>query len=341
MARSVLPEWSGETLVYITPTQTCHRLGWPGPAERDDPLPAEVQSYEKIWARVPLMDGDTAPERHEFGSREEASESVKDRALELGASLVGVTHVDPDYVYADNEVRHAHAVVVAVAMDYEEILAIPRPEADAEFLRVYEAISRIVVDLAARIRALGYPARAHALRGEQLAMIPHAWAAGLGELGKHGSLINRELGCSFRLGVVTTDLPLAEDAPRNDGIQDFCSSCRMCVSYCPGDAISDEKDVVRGIEKWVVDTERCVPYFSQYYACGICLQVCPLNAKAFDGRFRGAFVETVRGLDADELKRSLDAGLPESPPGAPAEASLAVRPGAPPGHPRGGSPARS
>ena len=30
-------------------------------------------------------------------------------------------------------------------------------------------------------------------------MIPHAIEAGLGQLGKHGSLINERLGCSFRL----------------------------------------------------------------------------------------------------------------------------------------------
>lgn len=44
-------------------------------------------------------------------------------------------------------------------------------------------------------------------------MIPHAHAAGLGELGKHGSLISPELGPNFRLGMVTTDLPLAENSP--------------------------------------------------------------------------------------------------------------------------------
>ncbi len=116
-------------------------------------------------------------------------------------------------------------------MDYEgEILKLPRPETNVEYIRVYELLSRLGVELAEWIRDRGYPARAHTLRDEQLAMLPHAYTAGLGELGKHGSLINRELGCAFRIGVVTTELPLGVDAPQEDGIQDFCRSCRMCVS---------------------------------------------------------------------------------------------------------------
>jgi epoxyqueuosine reductase QueG len=174
---------------------------------------------------------------------------------------------------------------------------------------VYAALSRLGVQLAREIRGLGYRARAHSLRDEQLAMLPHAYQAGLGELGKHGSLINRELGCSFRVGVVTTELLLAEDSPRDEGIQDFCSSCRMCVSYCPGDAISDEMDIVRDTERWIVDTARCAPYFSAHFGCAVCLQVCPINAKAFGGQHRDAYVRKMKQLDPVELGEQLSAAV--------------------------------
>ena len=39
-------------------------------------------------------------------------------------------------------------------------------------------------------------------------MIPHAIECGFGELGKHGSIINKEYGSSFRLAAVLTDVPL-------------------------------------------------------------------------------------------------------------------------------------
>ena len=106
-------------------------------------------------------------------------------------------------------------------------------------------------------------------------MIPAALAAGFGELGKHGSIINPQLGSSFRLACVLTDLPLAEDRPVDFGADDFCQSCRVCEDACPPAAIGDAKQLVRGESKWYVDFDACMPYFAVTHGCGICLAVCP------------------------------------------------------------------
>ena len=106
-------------------------------------------------------------------------------------------------------------------------------------------------------------------------MIPAAIAAGLGELGKHGSMINRELGARLRLSAVTTDMPLVADAPYEFAINDYCSRCQACTNACPPGAISDNKQLVRGVEKWYVDFDKCIPYFGETLACGICLAICP------------------------------------------------------------------
>jgi Fe-S-cluster-containing hydrogenase component 2 len=86
----------------------------------------------------------------------------------------------------------------------------------------------------------------------------------------------------------------------------------MCVSYCPGDAISDEMDIVRDTERWIVDTAKCAPYFSAHFGCAVCLQVCPINAKAFGGQFRDAYVRKMKQLDPVELAEQLSAAV--SPP---------------------------
>jgi len=310
VTRPILPEWSGEKLTYVSPRAVLNRLGYVGLTQREDVTPVEVELLAAIEERIPLQDGEPAGTPRDLGDPTQASQQIKHLARELGADMVGITRVDPKYVYDGLDLTHGFAIVFAMAMDYEgELLQVPRAESNIEYLRVYAALSNVGVKLAQYLRASGWAARAHSLRDEQLAMLPHAEQAGLGELGKHGSLINRELGCSFRIGVVTTALPLAEDVPRSEGIQDFCRSCRMCVSYCPGDAISDEMDVVRETERWIVDTARCAPFFSAHFGCAVCLQVCPINAKAFGGQFRDAYVQKMRELDPTALAEQLSATI--------------------------------
>jgi epoxyqueuosine reductase len=106
-------------------------------------------------------------------------------------------------------------------------------------------------------------------------MIPAAVAAGLGELGKPGSLINRPLGASFRLSAVSTDMLLLADAPDVFGADDLCHNCRICTDACPPDAIAEDKQLVRGDEKWYVDFDLRIPYFAETKGCAICIARCP------------------------------------------------------------------
>jgi len=105
----------------------------------------------------------------------------------------------------------------------------------------------------------------------------HVGKAGLGQLGKHGSLICEEYGSNIRIASVLTDLPLVPDTKTDIGVEDLCLNCQRCTIDCPPDAITDTKQMVRGVEKWYVDFDRCVPYFSITGGCAICIQVCPFS----------------------------------------------------------------
>jgi ferredoxin len=205
---------------------------------------------------------------------------VKEFALAHEADLVGIAAMDPLWVFEGHAVEAPWIVVIGLGMDQRELAKGPPRAEDVssadEVSRQYNRAARASKALANFIRGLGWnaDARTGPMSGD-LTMIPAAIEAGLGELGKHGSMINDVWGASFRLAAVTTDLPLVPDAPREFGVDDFCTRCQVCVRLCPPDAIYDDKQLVRGARKWYVDFDKCIPYFNDTLGCGICIAECP------------------------------------------------------------------
>jgi Pyruvate/2-oxoacid:ferredoxin oxidoreductase delta subunit len=221
-------------------------------------------------------EGKVARRRREVTDPAAMSAEIKALARQYGAALVGVTHLTDADLFEGAAPPYRHAICLGLPMDRGEMRHAPQVRAAEEVMRAYRAVARLAVRLAARIRAMGWPASAYANPNSiDLLHIPLAIRAGLGELGKHGSLISRELGSNFRLVTVLTDLPLAPDAPVDHGVQDVCLRCRRCVDDCPPRAIFETRQLVRGQLKWYVDFDKCVPYFAKTHGCAICIEVCP------------------------------------------------------------------
>jgi epoxyqueuosine reductase len=247
---------------------------------------AEVIGVVRLLWLGRLKSGPVAPRRTEVDDPARTTDVIKAKARALGAGLVGVTLVNPDWVYEGKAISYRYAICIGVPMDREEMLYAPTPRSDLAALEAYEHGTRVAVELAAHIRALGWAAEASpGLGANEILHLPHAIAAGLGQLGKHGSLITREYGSNVRLATVVTELPLLTDHPVDLGVDDFCALCRLCVEQCPPQAIFTTKQLVRGEEKWYVDFDRCAPYFSANHSCGICVEVCPWSEPGRGSQF--------------------------------------------------------
>ncbi|MCC7414264.1 MAG: 4Fe-4S dicluster domain-containing protein [Gammaproteobacteria bacterium] len=238
-------------------TETSQMAERRGPAELDPVAPVREQDNPAGW-----------------------SVRVKEAALAHEADLVGIAAMREDWVFEGHQVAEPWIVVIGVGMDQRELAkGPPRPEdlsSANEVSRQYNRAARASKALANWIRNRGWNAVAHTgpMAGH-LTVIPAAIAAGFGQLGKHGSMINDTWGASLRLASVTTDLPLVADAPVDIGVDDFCLRCRVCSDRCPPQAIYADKQLVRGEYKWYVDFDKCLPYFNDTLGCGICIAECP------------------------------------------------------------------
>jgi len=209
---------------------------------------------------------------------------IEAEARAIGADAVGVAAVDPAWAYEGRSLPWNSVIVMAIAMDPAEMAKAPDLPAGTEVMRQYTRGVTLARHMASWLRAQGHEAQPEAgpMTGDMV-LIPAAIAAGLGELGKHGSLINRELGACFRLAAVLTNIEVTSGAPDAFGADGFCTHCRICADACPPEAILPQKATVRGVEKWYVDFDRCLPFFNETAGCGICIAVCPFSRPEVGG----------------------------------------------------------
>jgi epoxyqueuosine reductase len=211
---------------------------------------------------------------------QELAEEAKSFALSHEADDVGIAVMDPLFVFEGYSIDQPWVIVLALAHDYERLREVPSDETNGvgvcDVGDQYARGTRASYALANWIRAQGY--RADPYPGPMagaLLLIPPAIAAGLGELGKHGSLISPRFGAGARLAGVTTDMPVVATPPIHFGADEFCATCQVCTQVCPPGAIRPQKQMVRGVERWYVDFDKCIPYFAEAASCGICIAECP------------------------------------------------------------------
>jgi len=183
--------------------------------------------------------------------------------------------------------------VIAARMDY-----LPEEAAPPETLLDHPSkayLSRYALGrdyhkvMRARLKALGQKIdsrigpRGHRVFVDSAPVLekPLAEKAGLGWIGKHTNLINKDAGSWFFLGELYTDIRLPPDVTATE----HCGTCRACIDVCPTDAI---------IGPYELDARRCISYLTielkgeipvpfrkmignRVYGCDDCQLYCPWN----------------------------------------------------------------
>ena len=205
--------------------------------------------------------------------------------------------------------------VISVRMDYRSSAAAPaeavledptlgmisRYALGRDYHKVLRArLQRLADRIATHIGPFGYRAFTDSAPVLEKAL---AEKAGLGWIGKHTNLLQRDAGSWFFLGELYTDLPLPVDIPASN----HCGTCQACIDICPTQAI---------IAPYKLDARRCISYLTielrgpipvelrpllgnRIYGCDDCQMVCPWNKFSQPTQERDFMPR--HGLDAPDL----------------------------------------
>ena len=275
-------------------------LGKPGFIDKphDRPNVAATMASLSIPVHLSTPEKFNPPQHPEFSQQrtelapEAASARIKGYTLSIGAELVGITAINPLWIYSNRgeifhenwedwgraiEVNHKYAVVFATEMSFELVGTAPHSSTTIASMANYASGAFIATQLAAFIANLGYSATANHLRHYDVPLVPLAVDAGLGETGRLGYLMTKDFGPRVRLGAVTTDIPLIPDNPVDIGVEDFCRICKKCAHCCPSNSIPlGDQEAVNGTRRWKLNAETCFDYWGKVGTdCNICMRVCP------------------------------------------------------------------
>lgn len=247
-------------------------------------------------------------------------QSISDWSKELGFQQLGIADIDlskheahlNDWLQAgfhgEMDYMHKHGSkrshpeqlveqtcrVISVRMDYmppdcelsDEVLANPelgfisRYALGRDYHKVMrKRLQKLADKIKNSIGEFGYRAFVDSAPVLEKAL---AEKSGLGWIGKHSNLINKNAGSWFFLGEIYTDLPLPINSTST---QEHCGTCTTCIDICPTKAI---------VAPYKVDARRCISYLTielhgsipvefrkdmgnRIYGCDDCQLCCPWN----------------------------------------------------------------
>lgn len=243
------------------------------------------------------------------------SQAIKDKALEIGFHLVGISSSDTDFTRANKRLnawldRGYHGEMAWMTNPKRQDIKLVMPEVKSIIsvaLNYYTPHQRPEGKEYGKISRYGWGRDYHKIMHKKLKILTNwlqeqepniraryyadtgpisdkIWAqeSGIGWIAKNGNLITRKYGSWVFLGEILTNLELQLDQPHTE----HCGTCTRCLDACPTKAI---------VSPFVVNADRCIAYHTienrapklptdlnlagWVAGCDICQDVCPWNQK--------------------------------------------------------------
>jgi epoxyqueuosine reductase len=196
----------------------------------------------------------------------------RSRPAELIPGTLRVISVGLDHGHCDDDAtwatladgERAYVARYALGRDYHKLMR--------------NRLQKLAERIAAEIGPFGYRVFVDSAPVLERAL---ARNAGIGWIGKHTCLIDKNGGSWFFLGEIYVDLPVPVDKPATS----HCGSCTRCIDICPTQAI---------VAPYRLDARRCISYLTiehegaidealrplignRIFGCDDCQLVCPWN----------------------------------------------------------------
>ncbi len=215
------------------------------------------------------------------------SRHIKCLGYFLGADIVSIGRLPQSAVYTHHldgnpiEAPYKYAIVFVNRKSEKTIRASNGWEqiVDGASFQAYQRVALQSEVTANYLRRLGWMAEPSNMNAYLTLMPQILLEAGIGEVSRMGIVLNPFLGTNFKASCVLTNFEMEIDGPIDFGLQEYCTSCKICSEQCPSGAITyGEQILYNGYYTWKLNSEICSKFDvlnKEGCVCGRCTKVCP------------------------------------------------------------------